>query len=101
MEISFSKNGTEIGEAFVVDMSTLEDQALIPHILCKGCSFLVNFGQREEPWHSPPDGYTFLKDASEEELKREPVPPKTSEECEVCSKSVKQNDFSLSVKCIS
>ncbi|XP_072277692.1 heterogeneous nuclear ribonucleoprotein U-like protein 2 isoform X2 [Pyxicephalus adspersus] len=83
VEISFSKNGTELGQAFVIDKSTLGEQALLPHILCKGCAFQVNFGQREEQWHSPPDDFTFLKGFSDEDLTRAPLAPKTTEECEV------------------
>ncbi|XP_056383549.1 heterogeneous nuclear ribonucleoprotein U-like protein 2 isoform X2 [Hyla sarda] len=83
VDISFSKNGTDLGQAFTVDKSTLGEQALLPHILCKGCSFQVNFGQREEPWHSPPEGFSFLKDFQSEDLTRTPLPPTTTEECEV------------------
>ncbi|XP_071974539.1 heterogeneous nuclear ribonucleoprotein U-like protein 2 [Engystomops pustulosus] len=83
VELSFSKNGTDLGQAFVVDKSTLGEQALLPHILCKSCTFQVNFGQREEPWHPPPDGFSFVKDYQPEDLTRTPVSPKTSEECEV------------------
>ncbi|KAM3919098.1 heterogeneous nuclear ribonucleoprotein U-like protein 2 isoform 2-T2 [Leptodactylus fuscus] len=83
VEISFTKNGTDLGQAFVVDKSTLGDQALLPHILCKGCTFQVNFGQREEPWHPPPDGFSFLKEFQSEDLTRTPLPPSTAEECEV------------------
>lgn len=83
VEISFSKNGTDLGQAFTVEKSTLGEQALLPHILCKGCTFQVNFGQREEPWHLPPDGFSFLKEFQSEDLTRTPLPPKTAEECEV------------------
>ncbi|XP_066438946.1 heterogeneous nuclear ribonucleoprotein U-like protein 2 isoform X2 [Eleutherodactylus coqui] len=83
VEISFSKNGTDLGQAFVVDKSTLGDQALLPHILCKGCTFQVNFGQREEPWHPPPDGFSFLEDFESEDLTRTPLPPNAAEEFEV------------------
>ncbi|KAM5137911.1 heterogeneous nuclear ribonucleoprotein U-like protein 2 [Mantella aurantiaca] len=83
VEISFSKNGTEFGQAFAVEKSTLGEQALLPHILCKGCAFQVNFGQKEEPWHFPPENFTFLKEVPEDDLTRVPLPPKTNEECEV------------------
>ncbi|XP_073461431.1 heterogeneous nuclear ribonucleoprotein U-like protein 2 [Aquarana catesbeiana] len=83
VEISFSKNGSEFGQAFVIEQSTLGEQALLPHILCKGCAFQVNFGQREEPWHVPPENFTFLKEFADEDLTRAPSPPKTNEECEV------------------
>ncbi|XP_073514594.1 heterogeneous nuclear ribonucleoprotein U-like protein 2 isoform X3 [Phyllobates terribilis] len=83
VEISFSKNGTDLGQAFVVDKSTLGEEALLPHILCKGCTFQVNFGQKEEPWHPPPDGFSFVKDVQSEDLTRTPLPPSSVEECEV------------------
>ncbi|XP_068117222.1 heterogeneous nuclear ribonucleoprotein U-like protein 2 [Hyperolius riggenbachi] len=81
VEISFSKNGVDLKQAFVIEKSTLGEQALFPHILCKGCAFQVNFGQREEPWHKPPDHFTFLKESSD--LTNAPSPPATIEECEV------------------
>ncbi|XP_044125651.1 heterogeneous nuclear ribonucleoprotein U-like protein 2 [Bufo gargarizans] len=83
VEISFSKNGTDLGQAFTVAKSSLGEQALLPHILCKGCTFQVNFGQKEEPWHQPPDGFSFLKEFQSEDLTRTPIPPKTAEECQV------------------
>ncbi|XP_075043740.1 heterogeneous nuclear ribonucleoprotein U-like protein 2 isoform X2 [Mixophyes fleayi] len=83
VEISFSKNGADLGQAFVLDKSTLGEQVLLPHILCKGCTFQVNFGQSKEPWHLPPDGFTFLKEFQPEDLTRTQLPPKTVEECEV------------------
>ncbi|XP_077143672.1 heterogeneous nuclear ribonucleoprotein U-like protein 2 isoform X1 [Ranitomeya variabilis] len=83
VEISFSKNGTDSVQAFVVEKSTLGEKVLLPHILCKGCTFQVNFGQKEEPWHPPPDGFSFVKDIQSEDLKRTPLPPSGAEECEV------------------
>ncbi|XP_040265561.1 heterogeneous nuclear ribonucleoprotein U-like protein 2 isoform X2 [Bufo bufo] len=83
VEISFSKNGTDLGQAFIVAKSSLGEQALLPRILCKGCTFQVNFGQKEEPWHQPPDGFSFLKEFQSEDLTRTPIPPKTAEECQV------------------
>ncbi|XP_075693396.1 heterogeneous nuclear ribonucleoprotein U-like protein 2 [Rhinoderma darwinii] len=83
VEISFSKNGIDLGQAFVVDKSALGEQALLPHILCKGCTFQVNFGQKEEAWHLPPDCFSFVKEFQSEDLRRTPLPPKTTEECEV------------------
>ncbi|KAM9302155.1 heterogeneous nuclear ribonucleoprotein U-like protein 2 [Gastrophryne carolinensis] len=83
VEVSFSKNGAELGQAFVIEKSLLGEQALLPHILCKGCVFQVNFGQKEEPWHNPPEGFTFLKELPAGDLTRAPTPPKTVEECEV------------------
>ncbi|XP_069821530.1 heterogeneous nuclear ribonucleoprotein U-like protein 2 isoform X2 [Dendropsophus ebraccatus] len=83
VEISFLKNGTELAQAFAVGRSILGEQALLPHIMCKGCTFQVNFGQREEPWHLPPDGFSFMKDFHSGDLTRTPLPPTTTEECEV------------------
>lgn len=100
VEISFSKNGAEFGKAFVIEQSTLGEQALLPHILCKGCAFQVNFGQREAPWHAPPENFTFLKKFTDEDLTRTPSPPKTIEECEV-SRIFVGLGFSLETKLIS
>ncbi|KAM8939878.1 heterogeneous nuclear ribonucleoprotein U-like protein 2 isoform 2-T2 [Pelodytes ibericus] len=83
VELSFSKNGTELGQAFLFEKSTLGDQALLPHVLCKGCAFQINFGQREEPWHLPRDEFSFLSALQSDDLIRIQVEPKSTDESEV------------------
>uniref|UniRef100_A0A8C5QAE1 Uncharacterized protein n=1 Tax=Leptobrachium leishanense TaxID=445787 RepID=A0A8C5QAE1_9ANUR len=83
VEISFSKNGVDLGQAFVLEKGSLGEHSLLPHVLCKGCAFQANFGKREEPWHQPPDGFSFLQAAQSEDLIRAPLGPKSKEECEV------------------
>ncbi|KAG8437989.1 hypothetical protein GDO86_008613 [Hymenochirus boettgeri] len=79
-KLSFSKNGEDLGLGFQIEKGTLEDQPLFPHVVCKGCAFEVNFGQKEEAWHPVPDGFIFLNAAQPEELARAPT---STEDCEV------------------
>ncbi|XP_063294776.1 heterogeneous nuclear ribonucleoprotein U-like protein 2 [Pelobates fuscus] len=83
VKLSFSKNGVDLGQAFLLKMKSLGGQALFPHILCKGCAFQANFGQREKPWHEPCDGFNFLQACQAKNLIRAQLAPKSTEECEV------------------
>ncbi|KAM4722409.1 heterogeneous nuclear ribonucleoprotein U-like protein 2 [Rhinophrynus dorsalis] len=83
VKLSFAKNGVDLGQAFLFEKEKLGDQALLPHVLCKGCAFQVNFGQKEEPWHQPPDGFSFLQAMEPEDLVETQSTPKTTEKCEV------------------
>ncbi|NXL04201.1 HNRL2 protein, partial [Mesembrinibis cayennensis] len=83
VELSFSKNGAEVGTAFQVGKGALGARALLPHVLCKNCVVELNFGQKEEPFFPPPEGYVFIHAVPAEERVRTPLPPKTTEECEV------------------
>uniref|UniRef100_A0A8C9N0G4 Heteroous nuclear ribonucleoprotein U like 2 n=1 Tax=Serinus canaria TaxID=9135 RepID=A0A8C9N0G4_SERCA len=56
VELSFSKNGQELGTAFQVPKGALGERALLPHVLCKGCAVELNFGQRPEPLSRIPSG---------------------------------------------
>uniref|UniRef100_F7ESB4 Heterogeneous nuclear ribonucleoprotein U-like 2 n=1 Tax=Xenopus tropicalis TaxID=8364 RepID=F7ESB4_XENTR len=78
VDLFFSKNGENLGEAFHLEKE-VADQPLFPHVLCKGCVFQVNFGQKDEAWHPPPDGFIFLKDAQPEDLARSLESPETEE----------------------
>ncbi|XP_041416712.1 heterogeneous nuclear ribonucleoprotein U-like protein 2 isoform X2 [Xenopus laevis] len=80
VDLFFSKNGDSLGEAFHVEKEVLGDQPLFPHVLCKGCGFQVNFGQKEEAWHPPPDESIFLKDVKAEDLVKS---LESTEDCEV------------------
>ncbi|NWX19479.1 HNRL2 protein, partial [Aegotheles bennettii] len=83
VEISFSKNGEEVGTAFQIPKEILADRALLPHVLCKNCAVELNFGQKEEPFFPIPRDYVFIHAVPVEERVRTPLPPKTTEECEV------------------
>lgn len=83
VELSFSKNGEDLGVAFRISKESLGDKALLPHVLCKNCAVELNFGQKEEPFFPVPEGYVFIHTLPVEDRVRTPVPPKTTEECEV------------------
>lgn len=83
VELSFSKNGEALGPAFGVPKEDLGGRALLPHVLCKGCVVELNFGQREEPLCPGPPGFVFIHAVPPEDRVRTPLPPKTTEECEV------------------
>uniref|UniRef100_A0A8C5Q655 B30.2/SPRY domain-containing protein n=1 Tax=Leptobrachium leishanense TaxID=445787 RepID=A0A8C5Q655_9ANUR len=83
VELSFSKNGEDLGQAFHFKKSSLGNHALLPHILCKGCAFQVNFGQKLKPWHKSREGFCFLHDLKSEDLIRTPVPPRCEYDCEM------------------
>ena len=46
VQISYTKNGTDLGKAFEIEVSTLKEGALFPHILTKNCEFECNFGEK-------------------------------------------------------
>lgn len=83
VELSFSKNGEDLGVAFRISKESLGDRALLPHVLCKNCAVELNFGQKEEPFFPVPEGYVFIHAVPVEDRVRTPLPPKTTEECEV------------------
>ncbi|XP_007943060.1 heterogeneous nuclear ribonucleoprotein U-like protein 2 [Orycteropus afer afer] len=83
VELSFSKNGEDLGVAFRINKEPLANRALLPHVLCKNCVVELNFGQKEEPFFPPPAEFVFIHAVPVEERVRTAVPPKTMEECEV------------------
>ncbi|XP_066466295.1 heterogeneous nuclear ribonucleoprotein U-like protein 2 isoform X2 [Tiliqua scincoides] len=83
VELSFSKNGEDLGVAFRINKESLGDRALLPHVLCKNCAVELNFGQKEEPFFPVPEDYVFIHAVPVEDRVRTPLPPKTTEECEV------------------
>uniref|UniRef100_G3UFW8 Heteroous nuclear ribonucleoprotein U like 2 n=1 Tax=Loxodonta africana TaxID=9785 RepID=G3UFW8_LOXAF len=83
VELSFSKNGEDLGVAFRINKESLADRALLPHVLCKNCVVELNFGQKEEPFFPPPEEFVFIHAVPVEERVRTAVSPKTIEECEV------------------
>ncbi|NWW00293.1 HNRL2 protein, partial [Machaerirhynchus nigripectus] len=83
VELSFSKNGQDLGSAFRIPKESLGERALLPHVLCKGCAVELNFGQRPEPPAPVPDGFVFIHAVPAPERVRTPPGPKSTEECEV------------------
>ncbi|NXJ87093.1 HNRL2 protein, partial [Trogon melanurus] len=83
VELSFAKNGAALGPAFRVGKAALAGRALLPHVLCRGCAVELNFGQKDEPFFPAPDGFVFIHALPAEDRVRTPLPPKTTEECEV------------------
>ncbi|NWY08442.1 HNRL2 protein, partial [Nothoprocta ornata] len=83
VELSFSKNGRVLGVAFQVSKEALARRALLPHVLCRGCAVELNFGQKEAPAFPAPPGFVFVHAVPPAERVRTPLPPRTTEECEV------------------
>ncbi|XP_030187792.1 heterogeneous nuclear ribonucleoprotein U-like protein 2 isoform X2 [Lynx canadensis] len=83
VELSFSKNGEDLGVAFRINKESLAERALLPHVLCKNCVVELNFGQKEEPFFPPPEEFVFIHAVPVEERVRTAVPPKTIDQCEV------------------
>ncbi|KFO98414.1 Heterogeneous nuclear ribonucleoprotein U-like 2, partial [Calypte anna] len=83
VELSFSKNGEDLGAAFQIPKESLAARPLLPHVLCRSCVVELNFGQNPLPFYPIPPGFTFIHALPPEQRVRTPLPPKSTEECEV------------------
>lgn len=87
VQVAFSKNGKWLGPCYRISREELAGRPLFPHILVKNCAIEFNFGQKEEPYFPPPEGYTFIQDLALQDRSRGTVGPVTKAECEVSSSS--------------
>ncbi|XP_072530819.1 heterogeneous nuclear ribonucleoprotein U-like protein 1 isoform X2 [Salminus brasiliensis] len=83
VEMSFSKNGKWLGTCYNISREELDGRALFPHILVKNCGVEFNFGQREEPFFPPSEGFTFIQQLPLQDRTRGTVGPATKADCEI------------------
>jgi len=83
VNISYSKNGTDLGVCFEIEKESLGDEALFPHFLTKNTEFECNFGTQDEAWFPLKEEYTFIEEVPVEDRVRGQTPPSAKEDCEV------------------
>lgn len=66
MEISYTKNGTDLGLAFAINRNQYKD-AFYPAVVLKNAEMQFNFG--DQPWkHEPEPGFVAFKAATDKEI---------------------------------
>ncbi|XP_074530255.1 heterogeneous nuclear ribonucleoprotein U-like protein 2 [Halichoeres trimaculatus] len=83
VELSFLKNGRFMGAAFNLSSFELQGEALIPHVLCKSCSFKLHLDHTAPPWYPSPFEFSPLVSLSCGERVRTTLASDTSAQCEV------------------
>ncbi|XP_061104453.1 heterogeneous nuclear ribonucleoprotein U-like protein 1 [Conger conger] len=83
VEMAFSKNGKWLGPCYLLKREELAGRPLFPHVLVKNCAIEFNFGQKEEPFCPPAEGYSFIQDVALEDRVRGTVGPATKGDCEI------------------
>uniref|UniRef100_A0A4W5M2E2 Heterogeneous nuclear ribonucleoprotein U like 1 n=1 Tax=Hucho hucho TaxID=62062 RepID=A0A4W5M2E2_9TELE len=83
VEMAFSKNGVWLDVGFRASREELAGRPLFPHVLVKNCAIEFNFGQKEEPFHPPPEGYRFIQTLGIEDRTRGAIGPASKAECEI------------------
>ena len=83
VEISFTINGTAHGVAFSIAKEDLKERPLFPHILSKNCKFEANFGDKEEPWFQPIEGFEWSSKIPLENRVRGTRAPASKADCKM------------------
>ncbi|XP_066514710.1 heterogeneous nuclear ribonucleoprotein U-like protein 1 [Hoplias malabaricus] len=83
VEVAFSKNGKWLGTCYHIAHQDLSGRALFPHVLVKNCAVEFNFGQKEEPFFPPPEGFTFIQQVAEQDRVRGSLGPANKGDCEI------------------
>uniref|UniRef100_A0A2K5EBC7 B30.2/SPRY domain-containing protein n=1 Tax=Aotus nancymaae TaxID=37293 RepID=A0A2K5EBC7_AOTNA len=83
VELSYAKNGQDLGTVFKISKEVLAGWPLFPHVLCHNGAVKLNFGQKEKPYFLIPKEYTFIQNVPSEDRVREPKGPEEKKDCEV------------------